>query len=40
MAKLIQWVAVIMLAFASLFAAGCGDGGGCGSDWGCCDGGD
>jgi len=39
MAKLIQWMAVIMLAFASLFAVGCG-GGGCGSDWGCCDGGD
>lgn len=41
MAKLTRWMALVLLVFASVFAAGCGgDGGGCGDDWGCCDGGD
>jgi hypothetical protein len=40
MAKLTRFLALILLVFASLFAAGCGDDacGGCG--WDCCDGGD
>ena len=39
MATLTKWLALVLLVLASLFGTvGCG-GGGCGSDWGCCDGG-
>jgi hypothetical protein len=39
MAKLTKMLALVLLVFASLFAAGCGDDCG-GGGWGCCDGGD
>ena len=40
MAKLTRFLALVLLVFASLFAAGCGDDGCGGCGWDCCDGGD
>ncbi len=40
MGKLAKWLAVVLVAFAALFASGCDSGGGCNDGFDCCDGGD